>query len=220
MPLFDGWGIAFIAITLLVGLVLHEFMHAATATAFGDPTARAAGRLTLNPIRHIDPFGTIILPGLLLLLAAMGTGSGAVFGYAKPVPVRIDRLRRPRLHSLLVSLAGPTTNLVLGFLGALALRLRVGAPDVRVLQFLVLWILINLIIGAFNVLPVPPLDGSEIVAAMLPERWRPAWYGLVRQFGFVILLAIFLLLPTAFDAVLSPLLRVLLRLAGVGELGA
>ncbi|HEX2025032.1 MAG TPA: site-2 protease family protein [Actinomycetota bacterium] len=220
MPLFDGWGIAFIAVTLLVGLVLHEFMHAATATAFGDPTARKAGRLSLNPIRHIDPFGTIILPGILLFLAATGMGSGAVFGYAKPVPVRIDRLRRPRLQSLLVSLAGPATNLVLGFLGALALRLQAGAPDIRVLQFLILWILINLIIGAFNVLPVPPLDGSEIVAALLPGRWRPAWYGLVRQFGFILLLAVFLLLPTAFDAVLSPVLGFLLRLAGLGELSS
>jgi Zn-dependent protease len=220
VPLFDAWGIAFIVVTLLVGLVLHEFMHAATATAFGDPTARAAGRLSLNPLRHIDPFGTVILPGLLLVLAATGTGSGAVFGYAKPVPVRINRLRRPRLHSLMVSLAGPGTNLVLGFLGALALRLRLGVPNVRVLQFLVLWILINLVIAAFNMLPVPPLDGSEMVAAVLPERWRPGWYGLVRQFGFLILLGIFLLIPTAFETLVSPVLGFLLRLAGVGELAA
>src|ERR671918_426727 len=100
VPLLDGWGIAFIAVALLVGLVLHEFMHAATANAFGDPTAREAGRLTLNPIRHIDPFGTVILPGLLLVLAATGTGSGAVFGYAKPVPaprrLRGHRRRTPR----------------------------------------------------------------------------------------------------------------------------
>jgi Zn-dependent protease len=218
MDLLDGWGVAFAIVTLLVGLVLHEVMHAATASMFGDPTARQAGRLTLNPIRHIDPFGTVILPGLLLVLAATGTGSGVVFGYARPVPVRIDRLRRPRLHSLLVSLAGPATNLVLGLLGAGALRLRLGGPDVRVLQFLVLWVLINLIVAAFNVLPVPPLDGSEIVAAALPGRWRPAWYGFIRQFGFVILLAVFVLFPTALDALISPVLGFLLRLAGLGVL--
>jgi Zn-dependent protease len=210
--LLEGWGVAFAVLSLLVGLVLHEVMHAATASMFGDPTAREAGRLTLNPIRHIDPFGTVILPGLLLVLAATGTGSGAVFGYARPVPVRIDRLRRPRLHGLLVALAGPFTNLALGLVGAAALRVIVPTGP-RTLQFLLVWTLVNLLVAAFNVLPVPPLDGSEIVAVALPARLRSAWYGFVRQFGFVVLLAILVLFPRALDAMISPILDFLVGLA-------
>jgi Zn-dependent protease len=213
VQLLDGWGAVFAIIALLVGLVLHEVMHAATATMFGDPTAREAGRLTLNPIRHIDPFGTLILPGLLLALAVTGTGSGAVFGYAKPVPVHIGKLRRPRIDSLLVSLAGPTTNLVLGLIGALVLRLLDLPVSPRLLQFLLVWVLINLVVAAFNFLPVPPLDGSEIVAALLPERLRSVWYGFVRQFGFVVLLVLLLLFPRVLDSLITPVLDFLIRLA-------
>jgi Zn-dependent protease len=209
--LLDGWGVAFAILALLLGLVLHEVMHAATAAMFGDPTAKEAGRLTLNPIRHVDPFGTVILPGLLLILAATGAGSGAVFGYARPVPVRIDRLRRPRLHGLLVSLAGPFANLFLGLVGAVALRIVPTSP--RVLQFLFVWILVNLVVAAFNLLPVPPLDGSEIVAAALPARLRPVWYGFVRQFGFVVLLVILFLFPQVLENVIRPMLDLLVRLA-------
>lgn len=213
MQLLDGWGAAFAIITLLVGLVFHEVMHAVTATMFGDPTAREAGRLTLNPIRHLDPFGSVILPGALLILAVTGTGSGAVFGYARPVPVQIGRLRRPRIDSLLVSLAGPTTNLLLGFLGALVLRFLAVPVAPRLLQFLLVWVLINLVVAAFNFLPVPPLDGSEIVAALLPERLRSVWYGFVRQFGFIVLLVILLLFPRVLDTLISPILDFLIRLA-------
>jgi Zn-dependent protease len=213
VQLLDGWGAAFAIITLLVGLVLHEVMHAATATMFGDPTAREAGRLTLNPIRHLDPFGSVILPGALLILAVTGTGSGAVFGYARPVPVQIGRLRRPRIDSLVVSLAGPTTNLLLGFLGALVLRFLAVPVAPRLLQFLLVWVLINLVVAAFNFLPVPPLDGSEIVAALLPERLRSVWYGFVRQFGFIVLLVILLLFPRVLDTLISPILDFLIRLA-------
>ena len=213
MELLDGWGAFFAVITLLVGLVLHEVMHAATATMFGDPTAREAGRLTLNPIRHIDPFGTVILPGLLLALAVTGTGSGAVFGYAKPVPVQIGKLRHPRFNSLVVSLAGPATNLVLGLLGALVLRTLEVPVAARLLQFLLVWVLINLVVAAFNFLPVPPLDGSEMIAALLPERLRAVWYGFVRQFGFVLLLVLLLLFPRVLDSVITPILDFLIRLA-------
>jgi Zn-dependent protease len=213
VQLLDGWGAVFAIIALLVGLVLHEVSHAATATMFGDPTARAAGRLTLNPLRHLDPFGSVILPGLLLALAVTGTGSGAVFGYAKPVPVQIGRLRRPRIDSLLVSLAGPTTNVLLGFLGALALRLLSVPVSPRLLQFLLVWVLINLVVAAFNFLPVPPLDGSEIVAALLPERLRSVWYRFVRQLGFVVLLVLLLLFPRVLDTLITPILDFLIRLA-------
>lgn len=211
MSLLDGWGVAFAVVALLVGLVFHELVHAATASLFGDPTAREAGRLTLNPIRHIDPFGTVILPAVLLILAAIGTGSGAVFGYARPVPVRIDRLRRPRLHGLLVSLAGPFTNLFLGLTGAAVLRF--APTSQRILQFLLVWVLVNMVVAAFNLLPVPPLDGSEIVAVALPDRLRAAWYGFARQFGFVVLLAILFLWPQILDAVIAPVVAFLFRFA-------
>src|ERR687891_2391666 len=105
---FDGWTAAFVILTLVPAVVLHEVSHAATAAAFGDPTARQAGRLTLNPIRHIDPFGTIILPGILVAASALGTG-GIVFGYAKPVPVNSSNLRNPRHQMLALSVARPFT---------------------------------------------------------------------------------------------------------------
>jgi Zn-dependent protease len=213
VQLLDGWGAVFAIITLLIGLVLHEVMHAATASMFGDPTAPNAGRLTLNPLRHLDPFGSVILPGALLILAVTGTGSGAVFGYARPVPVQIGRLRRPRIHSLAVSLAGPTTNLLLGLVGALVLRLLTAPVAPRLLQFLLVWVLVNLVVAAFNFLPVPPLDGSEMVAALLPEKLRSVWYGFVRQFGFIVLLVLLLLFPRVLDTLISPILDFLIRLA-------
>src|ERR671923_2381270 len=173
---FDGWTAAFVILSLVPAVVLHEVSHAATAAAFGDPTARRAGRLTLNPIRHVDPFGTVILPGLLIVLALIGTGSGVVFGYAKPVPANSAKLRRPRLHMLLVSLAGPITNAVLA--GAAVLTLR-GTTflSFRTAQFLGVWILVNTLLAGFNLLPMPPLDGSELVAVALPARLRGVWRG-------------------------------------------
>src|SRR5919106_5915702 len=127
--------------------------------ALGDPTARQAGRLTLNPIRHVDPFGTVILPGLLIVLALLGTGSGVVFGYAKPVPVNSAKLRRPRLHMLLVSLAGPITNAVLAATAVLVLpgTTPLSFPTA---PFLVVWIVVHTLLTVFNPLPMPPLDGS------------------------------------------------------------
>jgi len=207
---FDAWAAVFSVVALLVGLVLHEFMHAFTADRFGDRTAREAGRLSLNPIRHVDPFGTVILPGLLIVLALSGAGSGAVFGYARPVPVVIANLRRPRLHSLLVSLAGPGTNLLLGLIGALALRTAIGSP--RMVQFLLWWTVVNVFVAVFNALPVPPLDGSEIVAAALPGRLRHVWYTVVRKYGFILLFVVLITSPRILDILVDPVVRGILRL--------
>lgn len=207
---FDAWAAVFSVVALLVGLVLHEFMHAFTADRFGDRTAREAGRLSLNPIRHVDPFGTVILPGLLIVLALSGAGSGAVFGYARPVPVVIANLRRPRLHSLLVSLAGPGTNLLLGLIGALALRTAIGSP--RMVQFLLVWTIVNVFVAVFNALPVPPLDGSEIVAAALPGRLRQVWYTVVRKYGFILLFVVLITSPRILDILVDPVVRGILRL--------
>jgi Zn-dependent protease len=208
----DGWLIAFAVVSLLVGLILHELMHALTAYGFGDPTAKDAGRLSLNPIRHIDPFGTILLPAILIVMSVTGVGSGAVFGYAKPVPVVVKNLRRPRLHSLLVSLAGPATNLALGLLGALAARLLIPDVSFRVLEFLLLWIQVNLVVAMFNLLPVPPLDGSEIVASVLPERARRGWYRYTAAYAFPLLLLLMFAFPRAVFALLDPVLTAVLRM--------
>lgn len=209
---FDGWTAAFVVLALVPAVVLHEVSHAAVASAFGDPTARHAGRLTLNPIRHVDPFGTVILPGLLILLALLGTGSGVVFGYAKPVPVNSAKLRRPRLHMLLVSLAGPVTNALLAVGAVLVLR-GTALLSFRTAQFLVVWIVINSVLTVFNLLPMPPLDGSELVAVALPDRLRAAWRGVAGRFGAVALLVVLLTFPSVIDRLVTPVVDALLRLA-------
>jgi Zn-dependent protease len=209
---FDGWTAAFVVLALVPAVVLHEVSHAAVASAFGDPTARRAGRLTLNPIRHVDPFGTVILPGLLILLALLGTGSGVVFGYAKPVPVNSAKLRRPRLHMLLVSLAGPVTNALLAVGAVLVLR-GTTLLSFRTAQFLVVWIVINSVLTVFNLLPMPPLDGSELVAVALPDRLRAAWRGVAGRFGAVALVVVLLTFPAVIDRLVTPVVDALLRLA-------
>ena len=209
---FDGWTAAFVILSLVPAVVLHEVSHAATAAAFGDPTARQAGRLTLNPIRHVDPFGTVILPGLLIVLALLGTGSGVVFGYAKPVPVTSAKLRRPRLHMLLVSLAGPITNAGLAATAVVVLR-GTTLLSFRTAQFLVVWIVVNAVLTVFNLLPMPPLDGSELVAVALPDRLRGPWRGVAGRYGAVALLVVLLAFPAVVDRVVTPIVDTLLRLA-------
>jgi Zn-dependent protease len=179
---------------LFPSVVLHEVSHGVVALAFGDDTAKRAGRITLNPIAHVDPVGTIVLPLILVLL------NGPVFGWAKPVPVSPGRLRNPRQQSLLVSLAGPATNIVLAL--AVALILRSAAPSVisRELVFEVVFYfgLINVVLATFNLLPVPPLDGSAVVERFLPARWWTGWLRL-RQYSFGILLLLVLLFPGVLD---------------------
>ena len=158
---------------------------------FGDDTAKRAGRLTLNPIPHIDPFGTIVLP----IMAVLATG--IPFGTAKPVPVNPTRLRRPRRDMVYVSLAGPATNFTLMALAALAARTLFDPstvpPSFRledlplVVEVLFCFALVNLLLGAFNLLPVPPLDGSAIIERALPHSWLPAWYRF-RPYGMLVLL--------------------------------
>ena len=170
---------------LIPSVILHEVSHGWVALAFGDDTAKRAGRLTLNPIAHIDPFGTIILPAILIL-----TSHGA-FGYAKPVPVNPRQLRDPRNQSLLVSLAGPAVNIVLSVVAALVLRQIGLAPDdvVHEVVYTVGWA--NAILAAFNLLPIPPLDGSAVIERLLPRSMWPV-YLRFRQYSFGILLILVL----------------------------
>jgi Zn-dependent protease len=191
------WGQAAILVAALVpSVILHEVSHGAVANFFGDDTAKRAGRLTLNPLAHIDPFGTVLLPALLSL-----SGVGA-FGYAKPVPVNPRRLRNPRQHSLYVSLAGPATNVALVLVSLLLLR-TVLHDDLRRAFFIsdlplvpryVFWLgFANVVLAVFNLLPIPPLDGSALIERVLPNRWWPTWLK-VRQWGFgILLLLVFVL---------------------------
>jgi Zn-dependent protease len=176
---------------LVVAVILHETSHGLVAHWFGDDTAKRAGRLTLNPLPHIDPFGSVILPAMGALLQV------PVLAWAKPVPVDPSRLRNPRRDMVLVSLAGPATNFILMIVAALAARAEysnIVVPSGRyfltdlplLFQVLFSFALVNLFLGLFNLLPIPPLDGSALIERALPREWLPSWYRF-RQYGFLLL---------------------------------
>jgi Zn-dependent protease len=180
---------------LVIAIVFHEVAHGWTALVLGDPTAKERKRLSLNPIRHVDPFGTLILPGLLIL-----SGLPA-FGWAKPVPVIKQRLRNPRFGMMAVAVAGPATNLVLATLGAIALGLlarTVGAEPGELAGFaiaaLYLFVAINVFLALFNLLPIPPFDGSHIVEGLLPPRAARV-YEKLRPIGFPLMFLVLLVIP-------------------------
>ncbi|HYJ83533.1 MAG TPA: site-2 protease family protein [Allosphingosinicella sp.] len=181
-------------IPLIAAIVLHEISHGWVANAFGDPTARDLGRLSLNPIRHVEPFGTVVLP---LVLAVSGA---PVFGWARPVPVVAGRMRNPRLHMMLVALAGPGMNLLLAMLAGIVLALvrPEGPPSGRgelfLLMNLINFIAINLFLAVFNLLPIPPFDGGHVVEGLLPRRLARS-YAKLGRFGFLLLIFLLLILP-------------------------
>jgi Zn-dependent protease len=178
---------AWLQLSVLVpAIVLHEVSHGVVALAFGDETAKRAGRLTLNPLAHVDPLGSVGLP---LLLAVAGA---PIFGWAKPVPVNPRQLRNPRQQSLLVSLAGPATNIVLAVVVALVLRATTGVSLPRELVFYFGYI--NVVLATFNLIPVPPLDGSAVIERFLPATWWPGWLRF-RQYSFALLFVLVFFLP-------------------------
>jgi len=196
-------------VAVIVGLTFHEFSHAAVATLQGDQTARSQGRLTLNPVVHLDPLGSIAL-----LIAG--------FGWARPTPVTPARLRYRRLGMVLVALAGPAANLVLAFVSAIALGIldpTVGATlnssfSVKLLSSLVFW---NVLLGVFNLLPIPPLDGSTLLTVLLP----PSRQNIVRfldQYGIFLLLGLLILAPNLLSPIVLAVLEAISGLAGLVNL--
>ncbi len=186
---------------LIPSVIVHEVAHGWMALRFGDDTAQRAGRLTLNPVPHIDLFGTIILPALLAFTSL------GVIGYAKPVPVNPNRMRRPRDHSLIVSLAGPAVNIVFAAAAAFALRALFATagpagPSQLVLDVVVAFGIVNVVLAAFNLIPIPPLDGSAVIERFLPVEWLGRWYGLQR-YAMGILILLVLLIPGAVDRVFT-----------------
>jgi len=171
---------------LVIAIVCHEVAHGWMALALGDPTAKNQRRLTLNPVRHVDPVGTLLVPGFLALV------SGPVFGWAKPVPVNKYRLRNPRYGMMAVAAAGPGTNIVLALLGAVALGVVAGllsVPPTGALEWMIValnyFILINIFLAFFNLLPIPPFDGSHILEGLLPRSWA-AGYEKLRPLGMIL----------------------------------
>ncbi len=192
--------IALMIVAFVIAIVVHECAHGWAAYKLGDPTAKNAGRLTLNPVAHIDPFGTVILPGLLIALSALSGGLGFVFGYAKPVPYNPRYFKNIRTGEVIVGFAGPASNLVMAVVGAAiawgANYLYLYVPDVALYlwYFGVYFCQINLALAFFNLIPLPPLDGSSIIAVFLSDKALRAYYK-VQQYSMFILLLLIMAVP-------------------------
>ena len=175
---------------VIFAITVHEVAHGWVAKKYGDNTASRLGRLTLNPVKHVDLLGTIIVPGLLLM-----TGTGFIFGWAKPVPVDPRNFKRPLQDMAIVALAGPVSNLIMALIWALIIRLGIfigtnaEAISLPLIYTGVAGISINLVLAMINLLPIPPLDGSRILTGILPSYW--AWqYNRLERYGFILLLVL------------------------------
>lgn len=184
--------IVLFALPVVFAITLHEAAHGYIARMFGDPTATLAGRVTLNPVKHIDPIGTVAVPLGILLMAKLAGAPPLLFGWAKPVPVDFGRLRNPRRDMMWVALAGPAANLLMAILWAMSLRLFFEAGlgrDSFWFQMAVIGVQINLVLMALNLLPLLPLDGGRILYSLLPRQL--AWqYGRLEPYGMMILIVL------------------------------
>ncbi|MDQ2965252.1 MAG: site-2 protease family protein [Chloroflexota bacterium] len=190
-----------IAVMLLVAFPIHEFAHALAAYRLGDGTAKMFGRLTLNPIAHFDPIGGILLTVSVLASAASSAGFFA-FGWAKPTPVNPMNLRNGRYGEAIVAFAGPASNLILAAAAAIPLRFLYDHPELvqqvgLVFPVLRIFVLLNLVLMLFNLVPIPPLDGSKVLFAFLSPRTVWQWRPILEQYGFLILILLFFFPPGA-----------------------
>ena len=192
---------------VLLAITLHEAAHGYVARHFGDPTADQAGRITLNPLRHIDPVGTLLVPASILALSSLFGAGGILFGWAKPVPVNFSRLRNPKADMLWVAAAGPFTNLLMALGWAILFRIALvgepGAYTVPLLKMADAGMQINAVLMVLNLLPLPPLDGGRIAVSLLPHHlaWR---FARLEPYGFPILLV--LLFTGVLGSILWPLI--------------
>ncbi len=205
--------LAIYAIPVLLAITLHEAAHGYVARHFGDPTAYLAGRISLNPLRHVDPVGTILVPGAILVASKLIGGSAMLFGWAKPVPVDFARLRHPKQDMLWVAAAGPGANLLMAVGWAALLKATIAMEPGLLSAFLAgnarAGIEINAVLMLLNLLPIPPLDGGRIAVSLLPHRL--AWqFSKLEPYGLAILLV--LLFTDILGRILGPLLSVFFRL--------
>jgi Zn-dependent protease len=210
LPDIDFAQVFLVFIVLLFSLTVHEAAHAWSAERLGDPTARILGRVSLNPIVHVDPIGTILFP-LLAIVAGV-----PVIGWAKPVPVNVQKLRHTRRDYVLVAAAGPVSNLALAILAALILKLMHVSPfisgeanvSVPVAKMLTAALRLNVLLAIFNMIPIPPLDGGNVIGGLLPGPLARRFDALIRPYGFILLYA--LMLTRGLDYVLLPPFSLLL----------
>jgi len=205
--------LAIYALPVIFAITLHEAAHGYVARHFGDNTAYVLGRVSLNPVRHIDPVGTILLPLLILVTSKLFGSSGILFGYAKPVPVDFSALRHPKRDMLWVAAAGPCANLFMAILWALSLKLTLSAPLGTFTLPLSLMaeagVSVNLVLMVLNLLPILPLDGGRIAVSLLPNRLAYS-YSRLEPYGFPILLL--LLFTNTLGVILNPPLSLTLQL--------
>jgi len=207
-------------VVLIFSVMIHEVAHGFVAEKLGDPTARLAGRLTLNPLKHLDPFGSVILP-LILSIPLLFGGSAFIFGWAKPVPYNPYNLKDPEKGGAVVAAAGPLSNILLAaiFGGLIRLFIGFGFGSLTLVALLSVIVSINLLLAIFNLLPIPPIDGSKVITFFLPHRGRVLWNNFWRKIGgairknrIIFLLIFFLFFRQIFEfifLIISPVISFL-----------
>jgi Zn-dependent protease len=198
-----GIGALLNIVVLIASVVIHEVAHGWAANKLGDPTAKLDGRLTLNPARHLDPIGSILIPGILLI-----TNAPFLFGWARPVPYNPYNLKNPRRDEALIALAGPASNIILAVLAALAFRVFMPGMETLFASVLFLIVILNLVLAVFNLIPIPPLDGSKLLFAAIPSTFGN-FRATLEGMGFFLVV---LFIATPLSSFISPLVFTIAQL--------